>query len=228
MSRIGLLEACLVLSLMLFGFFAFVVNASMHFTAFYGVPPTGGVVSSPDKLEVSSVPSGYVFSPTRVPANVSVEDQQRALALLSAVLPAPSASSALSPSGVVPFAMSVSGSGDSVVDPYSDVSITFLGDDGIPTFVSYVGVPISGFGDRQVFSLSSQFSYRGYLFVPVLIDDDRVLFRVSGPSSYVFLVCLQGFPNVYYDSDTGVYLKVLVRGNSVYVWSRGSKGGVWS
>jgi len=48
-----------------------------------------------------------------------------------------------------------------------------------------------------------------------------VLFRVSGPSSYVFLVCLQGFPNVYYDSDTGVYLKVLVRGGSVCVWSRG-------
>lgn len=223
MSSSAVLEGVLVATLILFSIFAFTINSSVHMTAFYGVPASGGISSSPYKDEISPVlgTDAIIFSPTRTPENVSSEDQQRALALLSAVVP----SAPPSPSGVVPFALSAVGKGDSVVDPYRDSSVTFMDrDDSMILFVSSVSVPIWGFGDREEFSLQTagQFSYGLYVFSAISSSKGRVLFRISGPlGSPVYFPCIQGVPNVYYDADTGTYLKVLLRGNTVVVWSRG-------
>lgn len=217
---ISWLEIALVLSLIIFGIFAFLMNSSIYMTSFYGVPSTGGLSSSPDKARIIPVPGSdsVVFSPSFVPDDVSADDQQKALAMLSSVAPSVSSGSG----GVVPFAMSASDVGDVVVDPYRERSIEFMGvEEDVYLFSSTMRVPIGGFGGKEVFGLGS-FVYRGYVFTFLKRVDDRVLFSVSlGKEDPVYFVCLLGVPNYYYDADSDVYLKALVRGDRVRVWSRG-------
>jgi len=217
-SRYGVLEGVLVVTLILFVLFAFLAVSSRYMTVFYGVPVSGGVISSPDKAEVVPVSGtdALIFSPTRAPAGVTADDSQRALSLLSIVPSAP----AVSPSGLVPFAMSAGVEGDSVVDPYRDVSITLVDrDQGMVLLSSSAQVPLV-FGNRQSFFLGVGFTYRSYVFSVVSSSGGRTLFLVSGSlGSPVYFVCLEGVPNFYSDPDSGVCLKVLVRGSRVTVWS---------
>lgn len=225
-SRIGVLEGVLVVTLILFSLFSFVFVSSLYMTAFYGLPSSAaGVTSSPDKSEVFFVlgTQVFVFSPTRVPPDVDAAAQERALSILQSVVPF---AAPVSASGVVPFALSAVTPGDSVVDPYRERSVIYMSDeDDIVIFASSVSVPVGAFGFKQRFALSSSssFVYSGYVFSKLAVGVDRVLFMVVGPSgSSVYFACMVGVPNLYYDVDTGVYLKAVVRGDSLCLWRRGS------
>jgi len=213
------LEGLLVVIFVVFVLLAFLTVGSAYMTVYYAVPASGGIISSPDRAEVLPVAGtdALIFSPTKAPAGVTADDSARALSLLSAVVPA---APPVSPSGLVPFAMSGGMEGDSVVDPYYDVSITLVDrDQGMVLLSSSAQVPLA-FGNRQVFSFVSGFAYRSYVFSLVSSSGGRTLFLVSGPvGSPVYFVCLEGVLNFYHDSDSGICLRVLVRGSRVTVWS---------